>query len=310
MANYYNVLGVSKSADEKEIRSAFRKLARKYHPDLNSGDKTAEAKFKEINEAYEVLSNPDSRKKYDRHGDRWKHADEIEEQRRQASYNPFGGGGINYDFGGAGDLFGNLGDIFDVSGSGRRRSTVVTPTKLESSVEVSLEDANTGAKFNVTISGAGRSKERKLEVTIPPGVDTGSVVHLSPDKDTEVYINVTVTPNPRFERRRNDLYLEVELPFEDAILGTEVDVETLTRKLKLTVPPASQNGKRIRLSGQGMPKLGTPNVKGDLFVVLRPTLPDNLTEEQIDMIEKFRESRSVPVDQVDEASESDEGEEL
>lgn len=304
MADYYNVLGVSKSADEKEIRSAFRKLARKYHPDLNSGDKKAEDKFKEINEAYEVLSKADSRNKYDRHGDRWKHADEIDAQRSQASYNPFGGA-TSYNFGNGDDIFGDLGDIFNVSGSGRRRGGVAAPTKLESSIEVSLDDAYAGAKFNITISGQRRSRDRKLEVTIPAGVDNGSVVHLSPDKATEVYITVTVKPDSRFERKRNDLYLEVELPFEDAILGTEVDVETLTRKLRLTVPPWSQNGQRIRLSGQGMPRLGSPEVKGDLFVVLRPTLPDELNDDQLNLIKTFRDYRTDQSDLVEQGDEDE-----
>lgn len=292
MANYYKLLGVSKSADDKEIRQAFRKLARQHHPDLNPGDKDAEKKFKEINEAYEVLSNAENRGKYDRYGDQWRQADRLEAQRGYGNgsrYGRSGGFDINVD-----DLFGDLGNIFG-TGGGRRRTRVesITKNRFDSPITVTLEDAYSGSKFNITIPRRGNVKERKIEVTVPAGVDSGSVVHISPDPDTELYLNVTVSSHPRFERQNNDLFVDVQVPFEDAILGSEIDFQTLSgKKLRIKIPPESQNGQRIRLAAQGMPRLGSPEVKGNLYVVVRPTLPKGLNDEQKQIIQQFRELRS------------------
>ena len=175
MDSYYNTIGVPKNAGDKEIRKAFRKLARKYHPDLNPGDKEAENKFKRINEAYEVLSDSESRKKYDRYGENWKHADRIEAQYRSSAGAPFDRtyrGGIEDLF--ESDTFAGFGDLFG------RRGRASTATRIEGSVEVDLEEAYSGAKRQVTITSAG--KDRRIEVSIPPGVDTGSVVRISPGK--------------------------------------------------------------------------------------------------------------------------------
>ena len=293
MANYYDILGVSKNADEKEIRQAFRSAARKHHPDLNPGDKEAEAKFKRINEAYEVLSDPESRNKYDRYGDQWKHADQIETQFRQGADWPFrhryGTGsvddGFEFDqFGGLDDLLGRFG------GRGGRRGGTAAKTRIDGPLTVTLEQAFSGTRSHVTFPS--RDGERRIEVTIPPGVDTGSVVHVSPDKNSDLYLNITVSPHPRFQREGNDLYTEVEVPLEDALLGGETQMQTLNKRVHLKVPPGSQNGQRIRLAGQGMPKLGAPETKGDLYVTLRPTLPENLTEDEKDLIIRFKELRS------------------
>lgn len=292
MADYYKLLGVSKSADDKEIRQAFRKLARKHHPDLNPGDKDAEKKFKEINEAYEVLSNAENRGKYDRYGDQWRNADRLKAQRgygNGSQYGQAGGFEFNVD-----DLLGDLGNIFGTSG-GRRRTRVesLTKNRFESPITVTLEDAFSGSKFNITIPPRGNVRERKIEVTVPAGVDSGSVVHISPDADTELYLNVTVSPHPRFERQNNDLFVDVQVPFEDAILGSEIDFQTLSgKKLRIKIPPESQNGQRIRLTAQGMPRLGSPDVKGNLYVVVRPTLPKGLTDEQKALIQQFRDLSS------------------
>lgn len=287
MANYYDILEVSKSADEKEIRQAFRKAARKHHPDLNPGDKTSEKKFKEINEAYQVLSDGDKRKKYDRYGENWKHADQFESQYGQGR-SPFGSGraGGSVDFGP--DLFGGLGDLLGRSGG--RAGRTATVTRLEAPVTVTLEEALSGSRHNLTISSLGG--DRRVEVTVPPGVDTGSTVRIAPDKDTEVFLKVTVSPHKRFERKGADLYTEAPVPFEDAILGGETQVETLTGRLHLKVPARSQNGQRIRLAGQGMPRLKDPKARGDLYVTLRPVLPKEPTEEQIELLTELRRLRT------------------
>ena len=285
MENYYKVLGVDKNASDKEVRQAFRKLARKHHPDLNPGDESAEDRFKQINEAYEVLSDVDSRKKYDRYGENWRQAEQIEAQYGGGSgwrAGRTGSGGLEDMFGS--DPFGGFGDLF-----GRRASTQ-TVARLEGSVEVTLEEAFSGAKRQVTISSGG--KDRRIEVSIPPGVYTGSVVRVSPDKGHELLLKVTISPHKRFTRQGDDLITEVEVPLEDAILGGEAEVRTLSKKVRLKVPPESQNGQRIRLAKQGMPRLGSKGTRGDLFVVIRPVTPKNLSDEEEELVRKFKELRS------------------
>ena len=290
MANYYQLLGVSKDADEKQIRQAFRRLARKYHPDLNPGDEKAEERFKEINEAYEVLSDAENRGKYDRYGDQWKSADTFESR----------GGGGRYAWGDgpsgrvAGFDFGSYGDLGDLFGSTLggygRRSRATTASHVDIAVSVSLEEAFTGAKRLVRVPTIG--EERRIEVTIPPGVDTGSTVHIGVDKDTQLFLKMTVTPHPTFTRKGNDLYTEADVPFENAILGGEIEVQTMRGKVRLTIPPDSKSGQNIRLSGQGMPKLDSSDEHGDLYVAVRPTLPEALTDEERELIDKFRSLRS------------------
>ena len=278
MAGYYSILGVGKDADSKEIRQAFRKMARSYHPDLNPGNQESEARFKEINEAYEVLSDSDSRRKYDTYGDQWKQADQIEAQRR-ASRSPFGFGGAGRSrTAHEGDIFGGLEDIFGDLGGFRRTATSGT-ISTEASATVSLAEAYSGTTVNANLSMHGRS--RRFEVDIPPGVDNGSTVRVSPERGTELLFRVTVTPDPRFRRDGMDVYTDADVPFEDAILGGEAEVTTVDgRQIWVTVPENTQNGQNIRLRGQGMPKLGSPDARGDLYVTVRPAMPDRLTAEE------------------------------
>jgi DnaJ-class molecular chaperone len=293
MAEYYKTLGVSKNASEKEIRQAFRRLARKYHPDLSPGDGEAEEMFKRINEAYEVLSNPSTRKKYDRYGDKWKYADQIEAQYRTGPGAPFGwaDGGRGRGprpqsdpLAGFEDLLGGFGDLFG------RRGRTAAATRAEASVEVSLEEAFAGTKRKVTISSRGN--DRRIEVSIPPGVDTGSVVRITPGGGQELLLNITVAPHRRYTRKGDDLTTEVEVALEDTILGGEVDVQTLKGRVRVKIPPESQNGQRIRLAGQGMPKLGSKGVRGDLYIVVRPKMPKNLTSDERELIRVFKALRS------------------
>lgn len=296
MADYYRILNLKRDASDNDIRQAFRKLARQYHPDLNPGDEDAETKFKRINEAYEVLSKPDDRRKYDRYGDNWRQADRIEEQRQHYGGSPFDVSSsgrsrrrasqtddayINLE-----DLIGNLGD----SSFGGYRGSVSRTVRTETSVTVSLEDAFRGSTFTATLAVKGR--ERRFEVNIPRGVDTGSVVQISPDSDTHLRFIVTVEPHNTFKRTGDDLQTDVEVPFEDAILGGEVQVNTIDEKrVWVTIPPESQTGQRIRLRGQGMPRLGSPQERGDLYVTVRPSLPKNLSEKEAALIREYRELR-------------------
>ena len=284
--DYYRELGVPRNADEKEIKQAYRRLARKYHPDLNPDDETAEDRFKQVNEAYEVLSDPDSRGKYDRYGARWRDVDRMGDA-AGAHGSPFtwtrrtrpGAGG----FGGG---FADLGDLLGGSPFGRGGAR---PARLETSVEVSLEEAVVGTTRTVTITRP--DGERRLEVTIPPGVNTGSVVRVSPGQGHEVHLNIEVSPHPRFRREGDDLHTEVDVPLQDAALGGEVNVRTLRRTVSLKIPPESQNGQRIRLKGQGMPNLGDPESAGDLLVTVRPTMPKNLNDEERGLFRRLRELR-------------------
>ena len=289
MADYYSVLGVDKGAEQKDIRQAFRRLARKYHPDLNQDDADAEARFKEVNEAHEVLSDPDSRRKYDAHGDQWKHADEIEAQRRAArnAYD-FMGGGYRRGHSSEGDVFAGLEDILgDVGDSRGGRSGAV---RSETSVTVSLEEAYAGTTVNANYTVRGRN--RRFEVDIPPGVDNGSTVRVTPERGTEMLFRVSVSPNGSFRREGTDLYTDADVPFEQCILGGETQVRTLDgRTIWVMIPANSQNGRNIRLRGQGMPRLGSPDVKGDLYVTVRPQMPESLTDEQRELIVKLQELR-------------------
>lgn len=292
MADYYKTLGVSRDADDKVIKQAYRSLARKYHPDLNPGDAQAEARFKKINEANEVLANADSRKKYDRYGDNWKRADEIESRAQRGSpfnFRRHSSGNQGHDpFGGLGDLFGDYG------ARGGRRGGVASKRRIEGSFEVSLEQAFAGTTSQVTFGQAG--SERRIEVTIPPGVDSGAVIHVSPDPESDLYLTIIVTPHGRFQRKGDDLYTDVEVPVEDAVLGAETDVFTLKGRVSLKVPEGSQNGQRIRLSGQGMPKLNSSDTPGDLYVTLRPTLPKAPTDEEQELFKRLRELRASTKD--------------
>jgi len=300
MANkdYYAILGVGRSASEKEIRQAYRRLARKYHPDLNPRDKSAEAKFKEIQEAYEVLSDPEKRQKYDRFGPAW-----------QSAGAP---GGFTYDFGSfpfAG--FGSsrtktgtthLDDLFEriFEGLGERARGAGQATRgqdIEQPIEVTLEEAYGGSQRVFQLEADGRRK--RLEVKIPPGVRDGSKIRLagegspSPLGGTrgDLYLVVSVKPHPVFERKGDDLYCEVAVPLTVALLGGEVQVSTLKGKVVLKIPPETQNGKVFRLAGLGMPSLEQPAVRGDLFARTRVVLPTRLSAREKQLFEELQRLR-------------------
>jgi DnaJ-class molecular chaperone len=328
--NFYDVLGVARGAPEKEIRSAYRKLARKHHPDVNPNDRSAEARFKEINAAYEVLSDPDKRKKYDRYGDRWQYADEIEEAQRRQSAAGWArggpdGGGFGFEVPGA-----DFGSIFDSlfrrerggprGQAGRRRGQ-----DIETPVEVSLEESFHGTTRTVTLQsgevcttcggsgevasaichscqGSGQAvRPRRLEVKVPPGVRTGSRVRVAGEgrpgsgggPHGDLYLVMTVQTHNRFERKGDDVLTEVAVPYTDAVLGGEVEVPTLSGRVALRIPELTQNGRQIRLTGKGMPVLGHPERKGDLIVRVRIQLPEHLTPEERQHFEELRALRAA-----------------
>ncbi|MEX1255127.1 MAG: J domain-containing protein [Dehalococcoidia bacterium] len=321
--DYYATLGVPKGATQKDIRQAYRRLARQHHPDVNPGDKASETLFKEVNAAYEVLSDKEKRKKYDKYGDQWQYADQIEEMHRTsggARPQRFGGdgGGVRYDFGDLGDLGGVFESFFGGGGRSRAPRRVAN---VQQPVEITLEEAFRGTSRTLQLAaeepcatcggtgeiagatchvcnGAGVTlKARRLEVKIPPGVATGSRVRVAGEGQAgmgaqrgDLYLIVSVRPHERFERKGDELYVDIDAPVTDAVLGGEVEVPTLTGRVMLTVPPLSQNGKTFRLAGQGMPRLNAEG-RGNLHARLRVKLPEQLTDRERELFEEIRAAK-------------------
>ncbi len=292
--DYYNVLGVNRNASEKEIKQAYRRLARKHHPDVNPGDKSAEPKFKEVNEAYEVLSDPEKRRKYDQFGQQWQYADQFAKAGWKGQ--PFGdfGRGRTFtvsDFGdssaeGLGGIFDGILRDFGTGGSGYTRAQPRRRQPLESPIEVSLAEAYHGATR--TFEGNGR----RLEVKIPPGVNDGSKIHI-PGRGgwDDLYLVVSVKPHQRFQRKGDDLHVDVPVSLTDAILGGEVEVPTIKGKLALKIPPETQNGKVFRLAGQGMPRLNNPG-KGNLLAKVNVVLPTKLSQRESELFQELKAIRT------------------
>jgi len=306
-SDYYSVLGVSRGASNKEIKAAFRKLAREYHPDVNPGDTAAEERFKEISQANEVLSDAKNRVAYDKYGDQWQHADQIEQQRRQGGFGP-GGGFPGAGGGGGGQTFsfeGDLGDLFGGGGSGggggmfdslfRRSSGRQKGQDLEHTLSVTLNEAYSGAKRTVQLA-SGRGAASRIEVDIPAGVADGQRIRLSGKGGAgaqggaagDLFLRIRVQPHPKFGRDGDDLRVVVDVPVPDAALGGEVHVPSLKGKsLALRIPAETQAGKVFRLSGQGMPKRDGKGF-GDLFAEARIVIPEPLSREQRELFEMLR----------------------
>jgi DnaJ-class molecular chaperone len=329
--NYYEILGVKKDASQKEVTSAYRKLARKFHPDVNPGDKTAEERFKDINRAYEVLSDAEKRAKYDRYGENWEQAEAFERARQAAGAGNGGFQSFSFDLndflrqqGGRGGGMGGFESVLeDIFGIGARRRGPMRGQNVEYVTEITLEEAFHGASRTLnlqreeqcaTCGGTGHIasavchvcggqgltvQPRRLEVKIPKGAREGTRVRLAGEGSAgtaggprgDLYVVVRLRPHPRFERRGDDLIVEAAVPLEDAVLGGEVPVETIDgKRIAVKIPELTQNGRMIRLSGLGMPKLDTKG-RGDLLVRVRVVLPDKLTARQRELFEKLREER-------------------
>ncbi|MBI4200607.1 MAG: J domain-containing protein [Chloroflexi bacterium] len=300
--DYYEVLGVPRTASEKDIRQAYRRLARKYHPDVNPGKREAEARFKEVNAAYEVLSDPEKRRKYDQFGENWKHADRFAQANAHPGAETFFRRGPAdtrrpFDVGDMSDF--GLGDLFsDILGGFRRGNRPTTSwweatpeAPVDVPMELTLEEAFAGVLRTVQLPAVGGMPARRLEVRIPPGVDSGSRVHVNAD-GRDLYLVVTLRPHHRFTRKGDDLHVELPVSLVDALLGSEQAVETLKGKVMLTVPAESQNGQVFRLKGLGMPNLQQPALRGSLFVTLKVVLPANLSERERHLFEDLRRYRA------------------
>lgn len=318
--DYYQTLGVSRSADEKEIKKAFRKLAQQYHPDRNPGDKTAEQKFKEINEAYTVLSDADKRSKYDRFGSQWEQfaraggqAQDFDwsqwrsgasggrggysrtvtpEEFEQIFGNMGGGGGFSsfFDtlFGGAGGgPRGGVGFDTRTRGGVDPRMQTRRAQQAEVPVQITLEEAYSGTQRLMQTEDGSR-----IEASIPKGVKSGSRVRMARAAGAgDVYLKIEVLPHDRFTREDDNLRVTVPVDLLTAVLGGEVEVPTLERPVVLKIPAGTQNGRVIRLRGQGMPQLKQPDQRGDLLAIVAVELPTKLSEKERALFEELRRLR-------------------
>ncbi len=291
--DYYDVLGVSRNASEKEVRQAFRRLARKYHPDVNPDSHDAQERFKEVNAAYEVLGNKEKRKKYDRFGDNWQYADQLSGAgpAGDAFFWTNAGPSPSVDVGdlGFGSIFSDL--LGGLHGATRGRTTAWSPP-VEVPVELTLEEAYAGVTRIVqTPSGRGRHSKR-LEVKLPRGVDTGSRIHVPAGDSMDLYLVVTTRPHKQFLRKRADLYVDLPLPLVDVMLGSQHEVPTLNGTVLLTIPQETQNGQVFRLREKGMPWLGKSDQFGDLFATVKVLLPTNLSEREKELMKELKQARA------------------
>ncbi len=303
--DYYQTLGVGKTADEKEIKQAYRKLALKYHPDRNPGDKQAEEKFKEINEAYQVLSDAEKRQRYDQLGDSYSRYAQRGGAPGGFNWEDWyvqnqGGGNVHVEMGDLGDLFGGTGsfsDFFrrifggmpDTYTTASRSGTRAQPPKpsFEQATEISLSEAYQGSTRRIEIDG------RRLDIKIPAGAKTGTKVRVADALATtqgqkgDLYLVIKVLDDPHFERKGDDLYTDTSVSLYTAVLGGEATVQTLSGNVVLTIPPGTQPGQTFRLAGRGMPHLKKPDARGDMFVRIKMNVPRNLSPQQRELFQQL-----------------------
>lgn len=293
--DYYQVLGVDKNATADQIRKAYRKLARKYHPDLNPNDREAEKKFKEINEANEVLSNPENRAKYDKYGEHWKHGEEYEKAQQQHQYQSYSRQGFSgADFGDQGDFSDFFQNMFGGAGGFGRSSRGSASGKfkgqdLYADLNLSLKEAAETHPRTFEING------KKVRITIPAGVYEGLQIKLknyghegiNGGPNGDLYITFHISEDATFKRQGNDLYKTIDIDLYTALLGGEVIVNTLNGSVNLKVKAGTQNGTKVRLKGKGFPVYKKDGTFGDLFLTYNVLLP-NLSEKQKELLEQLK----------------------
>ncbi|MGE5248868.1 MAG: DnaJ C-terminal domain-containing protein [Bacteroidota bacterium] len=288
--DYYKTLGVGRKSSTEEIRKAYRKLAMQYHPDRNPGDKSAEERFKEINEAYQVLSDSEKRARYDQLGSAYSNW-----QQRGGTPNDFdwsqwfsgqpeaSGGGTRVDYGEVNDIFSDFfRSIFGGEPAARRGGRRGAAPAYEQPVEISLKEAYEGTTRQL------QTEARRVKVRIPPGVRTGSKVRVAGagPQGLDLYLVVEVQDEDRFERRNNDLHTTATVDIFTALLGGEAEVQTMAGKVRLSIPAGTQPEQVFRIAGRGMPQLKDPNVKGDLYVRLKVQIPKYLSPKQRELLEE------------------------
>jgi curved DNA-binding protein len=285
--DYYKTLGVAKTATLKEIKNAYRKLARKYHPDLNPNDKDAKKNFQQINEANEVLSDPEKRKKFDQYGKDWQHAEQYESATGRANQNQgrsSSSGGYTYS---GSQAEGNFSDFFEsmfggASSGGRGRQSKYRGEDFNAELHLELIDAYKTQKQTLTVNG------KKIRITIPAGIENGQTIKIAghggeginggPNGD--LFITFSIANHSRFKRLENNLYTSVELDLYTALLGGEMTIDTLNGKVKLKVMPETQNGSKVKLKNKGFPVYKNEGQFGDLYITYTIKIPTNLTDKQ------------------------------
>ena len=288
--DYYKILGIDKNASEEDIKKAYRKLARKHHPDLNPNDKEANKKFQQINEANEVLSDPEKRKKYDQYGKDWQHADQFEQAKQQRQQHAQGDSGYSFsgDFNDS-DFSDFFSSMFGQQTGGRSRQTKFRGNDYNAELHLHLKDAFTTHKQTITVDG------KNIRITIPAGVENEQKIKLTgygsaginggPNGD--LYITFMIKDDSRYHRNGNDIYINEEIDLYTAILGGEKIVETLHGAIKITVKPETQNGNQVRLKGKGFPVYKKDGEFGNLYIKWNIKLPTNLSEEQKELFKKL-----------------------
>jgi curved DNA-binding protein len=300
--DYYKILGVDKNASQKDIKAAYRKLARKYHPDLNPNDKDAKKNFQQVNEANEVLGDPEKRKKYDQYGQDWQHAGEYEKARQYQNQGQqqYSSGGAGWqDFSGAEgqsefsdffeSLFGNLG-----GSRGKSRRTKFRGEDYTAELHLSLREAFTTHKRELNVNG------KKIRITIPAGIENGQTIKISGHGGAginggpggDLYIKFIIANDPEFRRLGNDLYKTVTIDLYTAILGGEIVTDTLDGKIKLNVKPGTNNGTKIKLRGKGFPVYKSEKEFGDLFITFNVEIPKDLTEKEKELFIQLSKRRN------------------
>ena len=306
---YYKVLGVERNASQDDIKKAYRKMARKYHPDLNKDDPNAKDKFQEINEANEVLSDPEKRKKYDEYGEHWKHADEFKAEREAYQRAQQSGGQSAYWYSVNGDDFmGGFGrgnasgfsDFFEqlfghgasAGRSGRGYNMMSRGGDIEAQMNLSLREAAVTHKQTFSVNG------ENLRITIPAGIADGQMIKLkghgekgtngAPDGD--LYITFKIAPDPEFKREGDDLFTDVDIDLYTAVLGGSVNVNTIGGMVKLKVNPGTQNDTKVRLRGKGFPVYKKEGTFGDLIVTYHVNIPTSLNEKQKELFTQLKNS--------------------
>jgi len=280
--DYYKILGIDKTASEKDIKSAYRKLARKYHPDLNPNNKDANKNFQQINEANEVLSDPEKRKKYDQYGKDWQHADEFEKQ-KQYQDQAFNSRGSGFSGGQSGDFSDFFESMFGgAASSGRGRQAKYRGEDFNAELHLDLIDASKTQKQTLTVNGG------KIRITIPAGIENGQTIkipgHGGPGinggPNGDLYITFSIANHDKIKRLGDNLYSTVDLDLYTAVLGGEITIDTLSGQVKLKVAPETQNGSKVKLKGKGFPVYKKEGQFGDLYVTYNIKVPTNLSDKQ------------------------------
>ena len=301
--DYYKILGVEKTATSEQLKKAYRKLAVKYHPDKNPDNKAAEDKFKEINEAYEVLGDEEKRKKYDQFGENYKYYEQHGGRPEDYDWSQFGGGGgqgrrYSYEGGNAEDMFGgegNFSDFFEqlfgsrFSGGRRQQQGPGRGRDVQATMQVSLEDAYTGATRQVEVNGS------RLNIKLKAGLYEGQLIRLkgkgSPGRkggeNGDMLISIQLAPHPQYELKGQDIYTDLALPLYTAVLGGKLTVPTPGASLSMNIPAGTDSGKVFRLKGKGMPAYDNSGAAGDLYIKAIIHIPANLSEKEKELFQQL-----------------------